>query len=90
MGSSSAPLTPASASEGPSALTTTCAGSRIFDNDNWQAEQAEQIAATALAPSDPREAAMIATLPPGAYTAVVRGAYGLTGVALIEAYYVGR
>ena len=66
------------------------AGTRIFLNDNWQAEQADQIAATSLAPNDPRESAMIATLPPGAYTVIVRGSWGLTGVALIEAYYVGR
>lgn len=66
------------------------AGSKVFANDNWQAEQAQQIAATALAPTDGREAAIIATLAPGAYTAIVRGANGSTGVALIEAYYVGR
>jgi hypothetical protein len=66
------------------------AGSKIFENDNWQAQQGEQIASTELAPADGREAAMIATLPPGAYTVIVRGARGATGVALIEAYYVGR
>lgn len=65
-------------------------GSRIFANDNWGAEQADQIAATSLAPSDPREAAIAATLAPGAYTAIVRGAHNLTGVALVEVYYVGQ
>jgi hypothetical protein len=65
-------------------------GSKIFENDNWQSAQAEQIGATALAPGDGREAAIIATLPPGAYTAIVRGARGSTGVALIEANYVGK
>ncbi|MFL6594945.1 MAG: fibronectin type III domain-containing protein [Chthoniobacterales bacterium] len=65
-------------------------GSRIFANDNWSAEQAEQIAATSLAPSDPRESAIVATLAPGAYTAIVRGAQNLTGVALVEVYYVGQ
>jgi hypothetical protein len=63
-------------------------GSRLFANDDWQAEQQAQIAATALAPSDPRESAIMATLAPGAYTAIVRGANGVTGVALVEVYYV--
>ncbi|HEX8679035.1 MAG TPA: hypothetical protein VF683_03705, partial [Chthoniobacterales bacterium] len=66
------------------------AGSKIFTNDNWQSEQAQQIGATALAPTDGREAAIVATLPPGSYTAIVRGVNGSTGVALIEAYYVGK
>ncbi|MFL6414424.1 MAG: hypothetical protein ACJ74Y_01985, partial [Bryobacteraceae bacterium] len=65
-------------------------GSRIFANDNWAAEQADQIAATSLAPSDPRESAIAATIAPGAYTAIVRGAHNLTGVALVEVYYVGQ
>ncbi|MDQ6626147.1 MAG: hypothetical protein M3Y69_08425 [Verrucomicrobiota bacterium] len=64
-------------------------GSRIFVNDNWASDQKDQIIASSLAPGDPREAAIVATLPPGAYTAVVRGADNTSGVALVEVYYAG-
>ncbi len=39
-----------------------------------------------LQPSDDREAAILATLAPGGYTVIVKGAHGETGVALVEAY----
>jgi len=38
------------------------------------------------APTDPRESAIIADLPPGNYTAIVRGVNNTTGVALVEVY----
>lgn len=60
----------------------------IASNDNWQSTQAAQIRASGLAPSDPREAAIFATLPAGNFTAVVRGAGGATGTALAEVYSV--
>ncbi len=57
-------------------------------NDNWKDDplQAVQIAATGLAPTHDAESAIVATLPPGASTAVVRGRNGATGVALVEVY----
>lgn len=58
----------------------------VASNDDWQTTQATEISASGLAPKDPRESALIATLAPGAYTAVVRGADGTTGTALVEAY----
>ncbi len=61
-------------------------GSLIFENNDWRAEQEQQILATTIQPSDEKEAAIIATLPPGQYTAIVRGAGDSTGVALIEIY----
>jgi hypothetical protein len=39
-----------------------------------------------LAPTDPREAALIGVVPAGAYTAIVRGKSNGTGVGLIEVY----
>jgi hypothetical protein len=42
-----------------------------------------------FAPGDPAEAAVVVNLPPGPYTAVVRGEGGTTGVALVEAYKIG-
>ena len=61
-------------------------GSLISQNDNWRSDQEEEIIASALAPTDDREPAIIATLTPGAYTGVVRGAGNTSGIALIEIY----
>lgn len=63
-------------------------GAVIAANDNWQDTQKAQIIATGLAPSDPRESAIFATLPAGNYTAVVRGANDPAGTALAEVYNV--
>ena len=57
----------------------------ILRNDNWRATQEAEIAAV-LPPNAEKEAAIIATLVPGAYTAIVRGKDGATGVALVEGY----
>jgi hypothetical protein len=61
-------------------------GSLIYENDDWRGEQEQQILYSGLAPTDDREAAMIATLPPGNYTAIIRGRGNNTGVALVEVY----
>jgi hypothetical protein len=61
-------------------------GTLIASNDNWKSNQQAQIEATGLAPGDDRDAAILARLQPGDYTAVVRGSGGTTGVALVEAY----
>ena len=59
----------------------------IASNDNWNnGAQASEIIATGIPPADPREAALIATVSPGDYTAVVRGADGGEGVGLVEIY----
>jgi hypothetical protein len=57
-------------------------------NDDWRATQEAEIIATTIPPADNRESAMIATLPAGNYTAVVRGKNDTTGVGLVEAYNV--
>ena len=46
--------------------------------------------ASGLAPTNARESAIYATLPAGAYTAVVRGVNDATGVALVEAYNLSK
>jgi hypothetical protein len=58
----------------------------VVTNDNWRDTQEEEIINTELAPADNLESAIVATLDPGAYTAIVRGKNGGTGVALVEAY----
>ncbi len=70
-------------------------GALIASNDNWGTtiiggiitmNQVAAIRASGYAPSDPRESAMIVNLPPGSYTAIVRGVDNMTGVALVEVY----
>ncbi len=63
-------------------------GALISANDNWRDTQESEIAATGIPPGDDREAAIVMDLAPSNYTAIVRGANGATGVALVEAYDV--
>jgi hypothetical protein len=61
----------------------------IATNDDWQqSPEAAQIAAAGFAPSDRGEAAILMTLPPGAYTALLSGVDGGTGAGLVEVYGV--
>ena len=62
-------------------------GALILANDDWRTGgQEQQIIETTVQPSDDRESAVVATLTPGGYTAVVRGKDGVTGVGLVEVY----
>ena len=61
-------------------------GAIIRSDDNWRDSQESLIQSTGLAPTDDAESAIIRSLTPGSYTAVVRGKDGGTGVALVEVY----
>ncbi len=61
-------------------------GSLVMANDNWKNTQQAEITGAGLAPSNDKEAALIATLTAGNYTAIVTGKNGGTGVALAEVY----
>ncbi len=63
-------------------------GTTLLANDNWKDDpnQAAAITAAGLAPKDDRESAIVATLLPGAYTAIVAGKAGASGVGLVEIY----
>lgn len=67
-------------------------GGRLAFNDNWKddAEQSSQITATGIPPQNDLESAIVADLAPGAYTAIVAGTDGATGVALVEFYNLGN
>ena len=57
----------------------------VVTNDNWRSGQETAILESGLAPVNDLESAIIRTLDPGAYTAVVRGKNGTVGVGLVEA-----
>jgi cyclophilin family peptidyl-prolyl cis-trans isomerase len=62
-------------------------GVQIDFNDNWQENPAQaEIEATMLSPNDAKEAAVLQTLTPGGYTAIVQGANAATGTGLVEVY----
>ena len=65
-------------------------GDVIVTNDNWRTDQEAEIIATTIPPTNDLESAIVATLDPGAYTAVVRGKNGTTGIGLVEAYDLNR
>ena len=64
---------------GPGAFAT-------ITNDNWRDNQEAEIQATGIPPTNNFESAIVVTLPPGAYTAIVRGNGNTSGVALVEVY----
>src|SRR6266576_2139800 len=59
---------------------------RIAFDDNWKNAQQSEIQASGYAPGDDHEAAIVLTLAPGKYTAIVRGANTTVGTALLEVY----
>ena len=70
-------------------------GALIARNDNWKntitggvihSSQVSAIQNSGHAPTEPSESAIMATLQPGNYTAIVRGVNNTTGVALVEVY----
>ena len=61
-------------------------GNIVVTNDNWKDTQEQEIMDTGIAPTDDLESAILATLDPGLYTAIVQGKNGGTGVGLVEVY----
>jgi hypothetical protein len=69
-------------------------GATLATNDNWkindqtgQSQEAD-IRATTIPPTNDLESALVATLAPGNYTAIVRGKNNTTGVGLVEVYNI--
>jgi hypothetical protein len=61
-------------------------GALLASNDDWKNTQQSAIAATGLAPPNDLESAIVGTLSPGNYTAIVRGFNNTIGNALVEVY----
>jgi hypothetical protein len=61
-------------------------GALLAQNDDWRLSQEQQLIQAGLAPIDDRESALLLSLQPGAYTAIVRGKDANSGVGLVEIY----
>ena len=63
-------------------------GAIVRENDDWMSDQQAELEATGLQPSNNLEAALIQTIPPGQYTAQVRGKPETTGIGVVEIYFL--
>jgi hypothetical protein len=63
-------------------------GALLTSNNDWKDTQQSEIEATTIPPTDDRESAILQTLAPGSYTAIVRGVDDTTGVGLVEVYHL--
>ena len=63
-------------------------GTTLMSNDDWQQGQPTEINSLGLTPSDSRESALVAALPHGNYTAILRGKGNTTGIGVVEIYNV--
>jgi hypothetical protein len=63
-------------------------GAIVKENDDWQSDQKQELENTGLQPGNPLEAAMVLTIPPGQYTAQVRGKPETTGIGVVEVYFL--
>jgi hypothetical protein len=61
-------------------------GALIRKNDNWKDDQRNLIEGTVFQPTNDNESVIVATLDPGAYTALLTGKDQTTGVGLVEIY----
>lgn len=61
-------------------------GQLLAQNDNWRQNQEAEIQNSGLAPGNDLESAIVRTVPPGNYTAIVRGKNDTAGTALVEVY----
>jgi len=61
-------------------------GALVLDNNNWRQTQETELIGTGLQPSDNLESALVTTLQPGGYTALLRGTNNGTGVGVVEVF----
>jgi hypothetical protein len=61
-------------------------GVSLAFNDDWRSTQQTAIQNTGVPPTDDHESAIVSSLAPGPYTAIVRGKNNVTGVALVEVF----
>ena len=62
----------------------------LLENDNWKTDpaQKQELEGTGLQPTNGLEAALVMTIPPGQYTALVRGKGESSGIGVVEIYFL--
>src|SRR5205085_1768173 len=63
-------------------------GMIVRENDDWMSTQQAELVGTGLQPSNSLESALVQTIPPGPYTAQVRGKPETTGTGVVEVYFL--
>jgi uncharacterized delta-60 repeat protein len=63
-------------------------GAIVLENDDWKSSQRQELESIGLQPSHDLEAALVATIPPGQYTAQVRGKGDATGIGVVQVYFL--
>ena len=63
-------------------------GMTVLENDNWQSDQKVELESTGLQPSHNLEAALVADIQPGLYTAQVRGKNDTSGIGVVQVYFL--
>jgi hypothetical protein len=61
-------------------------GAVLASNDDWKSNQQSEIEGTTIPPTNDKESAILYSIGPGNYTAIVRGKNNTTGVGLVEVY----
>jgi hypothetical protein len=61
-------------------------GTLLLRNDDWQETQAQALSDAGFAPTNNFESALLTTLAPGAYTAILQSKDGSPGIGLLEVY----
>jgi hypothetical protein len=72
--------------QNPTLQVVNAQGGTLSFNNDWRDSQEAQIQATGLAPGNDKDSAVLQSLSPGGYTAIIRSKNTNTGVALVEAY----
>jgi uncharacterized protein YkwD len=63
-------------------------GAIVRENDDWMTDQKAELEATGLQPTNNLEAALVQTIPPGQYTAQVRGKPEATGIGVVQVFFL--
>ena len=63
-------------------------GAIVLENDDWKTSQQQELESLGLQPTSDLEAALVVTIPPGQYTAQVRGKGDASGVGVVQVYFL--
>jgi hypothetical protein len=63
-------------------------GTIVRENDDWMSDQKTELESTGLQPGNNLEAALVQTIPPGQYSALVRGKPETTGIGVVQLFFL--